>query len=554
MDLKTAVNLFEIRQALSSGKTIFDLPLMVTFYARVSTDKYEQEKSLKDQIDYYKNMIKNNPNWTYVEGYIDEGISGTSTLKRDAFLQMIRDSKLGMFNLILTKEISRFSRNTLDSIKYTQELLANNIGVFFETDNINTFMPDSELRLTIMSSMAQEEVRKLSERVKFGFQRSIKSGRVLGNDDIWGYRKDKCKLVIDEAEAEAVRKIFDLYVNEHIGMRTIAKRLTDMGYKSKKGSGHFAPTTVAGILQNPKYKGYYCGNKTRVVDYRLKTVVSIDEDDWVMYKDEENVPAIVSEEIWNKAQYILQERSSKLAPDKRVYQNRYVFSGKIKCMEHNQTYQRKVTVSSGVAKKRKINWACSEYLKHGKQKCNTPLIYEEELFQITKKSIHEFIKDKEDIIDDLISEYTNNMNSLNVEGSIAKKQADINRTEQKKETLLDLKVDGSISRKEFVERNNKLNEDLTKLKKELTELNQTEKKFKMDEDRLKLIKNIVNNDLLEDDDYNEEIIRTLLDRMEVYKTEEEKKVKLKIYLTVGKSYEGLYDGKKHQFSTTYTYD
>ena len=167
------MDLYEIRIALNAGKSIYDLPLRVTYYARVSTDKDEQIHSLSAQVQYYSDFIRKYPNWTYVEGYVDEGISGTSVRKRENFLRMIDDAKDGRFDFIITKEISRFSRNTLDSIQYTQELLKSGVGVLFQSDNINTLMPDAELRLTLMSSIAQDEVRKISERVKFGFKRSI---------------------------------------------------------------------------------------------------------------------------------------------------------------------------------------------------------------------------------------------------------------------------------------------------------------------------------------------------------------------------------------------
>ena len=156
MDIKRA------REELRKGKSIYDMPLRVVYYARVSTDKDDQLNSLENQQNYFEEMIKENRNWISCGGYIDEGISGTAVKNRDQFLKMIESATLGKIDLILTKEISRFSRNTLDSIKYTQELLSNGVGVHFLSDNINTFQPDSELRLTIMSSIAQEDIRKLS--------------------------------------------------------------------------------------------------------------------------------------------------------------------------------------------------------------------------------------------------------------------------------------------------------------------------------------------------------------------------------------------------------
>ena len=207
------MNVLKIRAELRNGRSLFDLPLRVTFYARVSTEKDEQLNSLENQIQYYTELIRSKPSWTYIPGYIDEGISGTSTRKRDSFLRMVRDAKAGRFDFIITKEISRFSRSTLDSIQYTQELLEYGVGVLFQNDGINTLDSDSEFRLVVMAGVAQDEVRKLSERLKFGFRQAIKNGHVLGNDRLWGYDKKNCVLSINEAEARAVRRIFHLYAN-----------------------------------------------------------------------------------------------------------------------------------------------------------------------------------------------------------------------------------------------------------------------------------------------------------------------------------------------------
>ena len=203
------MDILKTREQLRSC-SIYDLPLRVTFYARVSTEKDAQLNSLDNQISFYSNMIKKNPNWEYVEGYIDEGLSAISTEKRENFHRMVTDGENGEFDMIITKEISRFARNTLDSIRFTRELLHFGVAVFFQNDNINTLDEDSELRLTIMSSIAQDELRKLSSRIKFGHQQAIKDHVVLGNSRIFGYRKDNKRLVIDEDEAKMVRELFAL--------------------------------------------------------------------------------------------------------------------------------------------------------------------------------------------------------------------------------------------------------------------------------------------------------------------------------------------------------
>ena len=215
--------LYEIRNKLSMGMSLSNIRLRVTDYARVSTESENQKKSLNNQIEHFDDYIKQNKNWIYVPGYVDDGISGTSDIKRNNFMQMIEDAKKGKFDLIVTKEISRFSRNTLDSIKYTRLLLSYGVFVLFVNDNINTALPDSELRLTIMASMAQDEIRRLSQRVKFGMNRAIKRGEILGNNKLYGYVKDKNSgnLLIVNNEAIIVKKIYELYVLKKLSLAKI---------------------------------------------------------------------------------------------------------------------------------------------------------------------------------------------------------------------------------------------------------------------------------------------------------------------------------------------
>lgn len=337
------------------GRSIFDLPLRVTFYARVSTDKDEQLNSLENQVQYYTELIQGKPNWVFVPGYIDEGISGTSTRKRDSFNRMIADAKAGRFDFIITKEISRFSRSTLDSIKYTQELLEHDVGVLFQNDNINTLDTDSEFRLVVMAGVAQDEVRKLSERLKFGFRQAVKNGHVLGNDKLWGYDKKDCVLTVNESEAEVVRIVFDLYANQKIGIRRISQKLLEMGYTSSKGN-EFNVLTIRNMLENPKYKGWYCGNKTQSLDYRTKKKAFLEESEWIMYPDP-SIPAIVPEELWNRANALYKTRSEQMVRHQSAaeFHNRYAYSGKLICEEHGTSFHRQALKS---AKGEKEVWQC----------------------------------------------------------------------------------------------------------------------------------------------------------------------------------------------------
>ena len=258
------MDIFSIREELKY-KSIRDIPLRVTFYARVSSEKDEQLNSLKNQTEYYEEYIKSNPKWVYVSGYIDEGISGITTNKRENFHKMIDDALSGKFDYIVTKEISRFARNTLDSIGYTRKLLSNGVAVFFQNDNINTLDEDSEFRLTIMAGVAQDEVRKLSSRIRFGHKQAIKNGVVLGNSHIYGYNKEKGRLTINEYEAKMVRFIFEKYAEGIMTTPKIENALYDMGYRNYKG-GRINRGVVQHIITNPKYKGYYVGNKVKIVD------------------------------------------------------------------------------------------------------------------------------------------------------------------------------------------------------------------------------------------------------------------------------------------------
>ena len=523
------MDLFDIRSKLSAGQNIYSLPLRVTYYARVSTDQDAQLHSLSAQVKYYEDFIRNNESWEFIDGYVDEGLSGTSTSKREAFLKMIEDAKLHKFDFIVTKEISRFSRNTLDSIKYTQELLKNGVGVLFQSDNINTFMPDSELRLTIMSSIAQDEVRKISERVKFGFKRSIENGVVLGNDRILGYKKDNGKLVIDEKEAKIVREIFDMYATQNLGIRTISARLADNGYRNSNGNP-FSFSTIKYVLTNPKYMGYYCGNRSHKYDYRSNDRKYMDKSDWIMYKDDQNVPPIVSEELWNKANCILSARSKKmLSEDRSSYQNKYVYSGKIVCMEHNVHYNHAVyKYKSG----NKEVWHCREYARKGKAGCTSPIIYKSELDEIMKDIYNTIVTQKSSIINDLVKIYTSIDSSSQIQEDIAKYKTQINQIAVKKDKLLELSIDGRLSNREFESRNNAFNSETETLEAKIQDLQEQEQKAKITAHNVEKLRKIIAHELEFENGFDNAVADSLIEKIEVYKSDEKKVINLKIYLNI----------------------
>ncbi len=526
-----------IRAEMRMGRSIFDLPLRVTFYARVSTDQDEQLNSLENQVQYYTELIKSKPNWTFVPGYIDEGISGTSTRKRDDFNRMIRDAKAGLFDFIITKEISRFSRSTLDSIKYTQELLEHNVGVFFQNDNINTLDTDSEFRLIIMAGVAQDEVRKLSERLKFGFRQAIKNGHVLGNDKLYGYDKKDCVLTINEEEAKIVRIIFDLYANHRYGTRKISQELLKMGYTSREGNA-FNVLTIRHMLENPKYKGWYCGNKTQNIDYRTKKKAFLDTSEWVMYPDP-SIPAIVSEELWDRANALYKERRNEMMTHSSgaSYHNRYPYSTKIICEEHGTTFHRQVLTSS---KGNKEVWLCKVYRQQGKAACSAPQIRSSELDQIMAEIFTQMMKDKDTIIDSLVTVLSHVPKEVDYARLQSHVEGVIAATKQKKDRLLDLHIAGAITIEEFKDRNDALNVQLKNQESQLAAIQQEQAKVGSQELDIDAIRRELDKELSFTDGINTALVATILDKIIVKKESTKEEIHLDIFLQLGQKFEAVY--------------
>ena len=360
----------------TQGRSIFDTELAVAYYARVSTDKDEQINSLGNQKRYFEDYIAANPHWTFAGGYVDEGISGTSVEGREQFLRMIEDAKRGRFDLIITKEISRFARNTLDSLSYTRELLRFGVGVYFQNDNINTFDKDAELRLTIMSSIAQDEVRKLSERTRFGFKRAQENSVLLGQNNLFGYNKVDGRLEIVEHEAAIVREVFERYTAGDLGLRAIANDLERRGIRGRQGRP-LTYSTLYGMIRNPKYKGCYAGRRYASRDYRDKRSYRLSEDKWLVHEDD-RVPAIVPEAMWDEANRLLAARGQTMKQHAQASQNRYAYSGKLICAKHGTAFHRHVYKSKSRGEVE--CWNCKLYREKGKQGgCDSPTIYSHEL-------------------------------------------------------------------------------------------------------------------------------------------------------------------------------
>lgn len=283
----------------------------MVFYGRVSTEHEAQMAALENQIEWYDDQAKYHPNWEVLNKYIDEGITGTQAKKRPAFLQMIEDAKKGKFDLIVTREVCRFARNTVDTLVTTRELKNIGVEVYFVEDNIWTMDGDGELRLTIMATLAQEESRKTSERVKAGQHISRQQGMVYGRGNILGYnRKAKSTYTINPEQAETVRMIFDMYLQGEMGASKIANELTRLGRKNASGLVKWSPCVITRIVNNPTYMGYQAYGKSYSNNYlEQKRILNNDFSTYMLVKS--NYEPIITEEEWYRCQEIKQRRVTK---------------------------------------------------------------------------------------------------------------------------------------------------------------------------------------------------------------------------------------------------
>ena len=465
---KCTMNIYYVREKLRNC-SIYDIELNVAYYARVSTEKVEQQASIKHQEEHFEELIHSNNRWKFAGSYIDDGISGIHADKREEFQRMLRDAKLGKIDMIITKEISRFARNTLDSIQYTRELLSYGVCVWFQNDGINTIDDDSEFRLTIMAGVAQDEIRKLSSRVKFGHAQSIKNGVVLGHR-MYGYSNNQGKLELVPEEADMVRMIFQDYASG-ISTPRIEKKLWDMGYRSFKG-GKINRDVIKNIIRNPKYKGYYCGGKVKVVDMFTKKQEFLPQSEWIMFKDDgSRVPQIIDETTWEKANAYLRERGEAIKSRRTSFKNENIFTGKLFCANDGAPYWMKQHYIRG---KEDVRWVCSYKIKNGAASCDSFGLAESEL----KEIIAELINKSSENIDSILEEYFEILQSSikNIpdnKNEISRLEKQIDLLKQKREKILEYNLDGKISDDEFISRNKEYVKQIKQIESHILEIQNT---------------------------------------------------------------------------------
>ncbi|WZL72002.1 recombinase family protein [Clostridiaceae bacterium 35-E11] len=458
------------KQSRRQRNSFIENQLRVAAYCRVSTDSDEQKLSYQSQVLHYKQLVETKPEWELVDIYADEAISGTQINKRVDFQRMINDALEGKIDMIITKSISRFARNTLDTLKYVRLLKEKNVAIMFEKENINTLTMNGEMLLVILSSLAQQESESISANVTMGLKMKMKRGEMVGYNGCLGYDYDsETKTIsINEEEADIVRYIFRRYV-EGLGCFVIAKELSNLGYKTRRGSTKWHESTVRGIIKNEKYKGDLLQGKTFTVDpitHRRLDNMGEKEQFYV----ENNHDAIISDEMFERAQEILRMRSKKHSKknNSRKYSRKHAFSSMCTCGFCGGTYIRRIWHHG--TDHEKPAWQCGKAIKQGRKTCgHSKGIHEsflEDAFvnaynkiqELNTTDIEEFFSNIEDALD--ISHLSDEVNELS---------SKIKKLETKSQMLLDMRLDEKITEADYEKKYNDIEEELKAFRDERNE-------------------------------------------------------------------------------------
>ncbi len=525
--------------------------LRVAAYCRVSTDKDDQANSFESQKLYFEQKINENKEWELVDIYADKGISGTNTDKRVHFNRMLKDAKNGKVDKIITKEVSRFARNTVDTLQYTRELKSIGVGVLFLNDNIDTLDSDGELRLTIMASIAQEESRKTSERVRWGQKRQMEKGVVFGRN-ILGYHLKDGVLTVNEEEAKLVRHIYNKYL-EGKGIHIIAKELQEEGHKTKNGNSEWTNKSIRTILQNEKYVGDLLQKKTITPDFLThKKKYNRGEEEMVYIRDHHD--PIIDRETFDFVQAEFERKSKNYEETKSKHSNRYAFSGKIKCGQCGRRYVARFKKRNN-GTKRKI-WGCYNKFKNGVQHevngemigCTNKDIGNEILECAVLQALNEVSTNKKRIVDKLTKVITDALKNKKKESyDFEKAERNIARLDSKKLKIIDSYYDNEITKDEFVKLKEQYQEEIDRLTEEIK---QERDKNTVVENKDELIKEIcaVVNKLVNFEEFDDSVAKEVLGQIVV-----NSKNDIEVYLKGIKDRKFFFTEKSNIFDNNYQY-
>lgn len=487
--------------------------MRVVYYARVSTEEEKQLNALKNQIEMLEEYINNQDTWKLVDKYVDEGVTGTEAKKRFHYNRMLEDLEENKFDTIVIKDESRLMRSTLDWHLFIDKLVKNEKKLFFYNEK-KFFEPQDKLITSIKAAVAEEYSRDLSSKVKLGQRKKQEKGVVFGNGRIWGYDQKEGKLTINEKEADVIRQIFDMYVNNY-GFRTIFKALEELGYRNRNGK-LFSITTLKRIIRNEKYKGVLVSNR-RNKDFNTKKVINVSKDQWIVH--EGIVPAIVSEEIWNKANEILSTKKKKNpTADKKTisgyFSGNHLYSSKIICGECGSTFWHTIY-------RKKSLWMCKEYKTFGLKKegkphgCIGTKIHSEVLDAILQDIITEFWQNREDNIRKVLAILDKVLQNNGYNEGIEKLEKDKTKNNQKLDNLIDMRADGEITKEKFMAKQAEIEDILNKIEIRIREYTLKNESTINKKQRMLEIQSLLNEKLVKSNEFNDDIIAHFLNKIVV---------------------------------------
>lgn len=488
----------------------------VCAYCRVSTDSDEQMASYDAQVSEYRKKINENPDWTMVDIYADAGISGTNVKHRTQFNRMISDCYEGKIDLIITKSISRFARNTVDCLEHVRKLKLIGVEIYFEKENIYSFDSKMELVLTMLSSIAQEESRNISENSKWGIKKRFKDGVAIVNcERFLGYDKDENgHLVINEEEAKIVKRIYREYLDGK-GYAAIARGLTRDNIPTAAGKPKWWDSTVSGILLNEKYMGTLLLQKTVTIDYLTHKRVD-NRNMEPQYKVENNHEPIISPEMWDMVQ---KERERRFAisagknTDRTKYTATYGFSGKLICGQCGNSLKRRHWNSGTPSES--IVWQCKSYIDHDGNRCPSKAVKDMELKEAFIRLYNDMVRDKGSFFRGFYNNVEKVIGKNSVSMDIDKLTADINTFENDLSELIQLKIrhqiDDIFYNKEYQRIRCDL-DDLSEKKESLREVNLNKNKM---QEKLDYIKKTIGGNTEPLQEFDDELFKTLVEKVMV---------------------------------------
>jgi len=492
----------------------------VGIYCRVSTQEEKQQNAFEIQKEELTNYVNSQNDWQLVATYEDKGISGT-TSNRNGYQKMLKDIEYNNVDIIVIKDEYRLNRNTLEGLKFLKLLIDNDVKLFFYLEK-KWYDKDKDLDIKIKLIVAEEQSKDLSKKINNAHKTRMQRKRICTNGRLWGYNQIDGQLIIDEEQAKVVRYVFNRYA-EGLGFRKIQQELKQKGITNQNGND-FSMTTLKRMIRNTKYKGTVIMN-TKHKDFYTKKIIDVPKEEWVIIED--GCPAIIDKETWEKANQILESKRRKIdTSDKSKYtgyfNGKYIYSGKIICGKCGKPYWHQKYTSM-----KHDLFQCSSYRTFGKNSkngCDNPHIYRYVLDNIMKNAIYNAWNNKDNTLKIVLDALNHTLSSNNYTSQIKTLEQQINKANNRKNNLFNMRMDGEITKEEFAINREKLENEIDKLKREIDKINDQNKDTLNRKERIQKIEEYLNKKVVDKQEISEEIIEYFLDKIIVYDD------KVKVYL------------------------